>query len=626
MTSKPVSASITAFPDLCRDEISLKLLTDAVLLDCGCSYNTETAEALQSYQLPCLKHEQFVIGYRIEECLRAIVRAILQNETAFPVTQLTSDNVSDEIPEVAKSLCEKGKQLFLKQLFRESARAFLGATLHHPSYTEARSSLESALKFLPNPSSQPQLYSSALPTPGSVPYTSTPSQEKKPKSKPAAAAFSPKPAAAPPVNIKQLNTGTIVHNNHSNYAPQVTYAPVTKTKDARTVVNDSSQYTYAPHTTYAPQTTYAPINYHFSSSPTYYGAPLPSGSTAAPAPAAPKQSSPATLELPDYVKNAKTPEGKGKALIKAIDRRERAMVDYLVEQKAQLDATDAKHRTPLQAACEGNWSDVLEFLIENGAKTNGEDAISALIAATKARYGEVVKILARNNTPLLSPSHNDYPNYSYTPCEVFEAAARNGDVELIAFFLDEMQLKLETTVHYAHSRNDDALNSVSLIEVSMGENALDIACEIGNLPLVKLLLSKEAKVNKALYVATDKKNLPILRLLCSNKEALNCYSWESTSCTLNLKDQPRSYNIYKVTYSGLALIKACERGDVEAAKLLAKITNLTQDFKIDAGYNRERGGQDYLNVSLGEIAFQASSNPEIKALFPDAVRVIRRYY
>ncbi|MBS0649075.1 MAG: hypothetical protein JSS10_07640 [Verrucomicrobia bacterium] len=49
MATKPVSALNPSLLERCQDEISLKPLTEAVLLNCGCTYNEETAEALQKY-------------------------------------------------------------------------------------------------------------------------------------------------------------------------------------------------------------------------------------------------------------------------------------------------------------------------------------------------------------------------------------------------------------------------------------------------------------------------------------------------------------------------------------------------------------------------------------------------
>ncbi|MBS0649072.1 MAG: hypothetical protein JSS10_07625 [Verrucomicrobia bacterium] len=609
MAAKPVSASTPTLLELCQDEISLKPLADAALLNCGCTYNEETAMALQKYQLPCIGHDRVPNYYDIEKRLRAIVHTILENTLSFSGKELIPTNVSTEIPEAAKSLYEKGKILFRKQLFTEAAIAFLGATLHYPSYTEAQNSFASALKFIPHPSSGPQIFSSDLPMPGTTSPSATKPPRTNPEPTPAAAAVSLQtPAPAPVYHIDKLNTGTIVHNNTTTYAPRVKYAPVTQATDARRVV-DKSQHIYAP------QTTYAPANYNNTSYHITYGAPS-SSAGGAPAAAVPPQNKPAAPELPAYVRNAKTPEGRGKALIKAIDRKERDMVDLLLEHKdgIKLDVQDEKYRTPLQAACEGNLTEVLELLIENGAKTDGGDAINSLIAAAKAQHREVVKILARHNTPLFAGTLSEYPSYNYSPCEVFEAAARNGDIELITFFLEEMHVSLETVVRYYHARNNDAVNSVALIAVSLGESALDIACEIQSPSLVQLLLSKGAKVNKALLITTEKRNLPILKLLCSQKKALNCYAWESSSCNLTLKDERRPYSIYKATYADLALIQACKRADMEFAQLLVNTTDLTKTFRIEASY------QQYVYVSLGEIAFQASSKQAIKDLFPAAVR------
>ncbi|MBS0649073.1 MAG: ankyrin repeat domain-containing protein [Verrucomicrobia bacterium] len=641
MAAKPVSASTPTLLELCQDEISLKPLADAVRLSCGCYYNTETAEALERYHLLCIQHEKFSFYYEVAERITMITRAVLQKETSSSEKELTPANVSTEIPEAAKSLYEKGKILFQKQFFKEAARAFLGATLHCPSYAEAQDSLDSALKFLPDPSSDPQISSLAFSTPcNSAPTTSRP-RHTEPEPTPAA---SQDPPPAPTVNnIDKLNTGTIVHNNNTTYAPQTNYAPVTKVKDGRRV-DKKVQNTYAPQTTYAP-THYNNTSYHINYAPVtmvkdgrrvdkkvqntyalqtslaptqdniFYhisGAP---GSGVVPAAAEPPRNKPAAPVLPDYVKNAKTPEGKGKALIKAIDRKEKDMVDYLLEKGAKLDVEDEKHRTPLQTACEGNWPEVVQLLIDNGAKTDGEDARTSLITAAQEQYREVVKILVRSNTLFISQVKSRYNGHPVSGCEAFALAVRNGDSELVSFFIDEMKIDLQDPINYTESRNRGG-DLIALQALLMGEYGLDIACEIQNLQLVQLLLDRGAKINKSLLVATEKGNLPILQLLCSKKEALHPSPSKPAFqyFTLTYENHESSYPIIDLTYADLALLKACKSGNLEFARLLITTTNLIKHYEVNVGYNKP------VYMRLDQMAYQVSSVQDIKNLFLSSIR------
>ncbi|MBS0649071.1 MAG: ankyrin repeat domain-containing protein [Verrucomicrobia bacterium] len=604
MAAKPISASTPSLLEHCLDKISLKFLTDAVQLSCGCYYNKETAQALHQYQLPCIKHEQVPFYYEYEEHLALLVKAVLQKETSSSGKELTPTNVSTEIPEAAKSLYEKGKALFQKHLFTEAAVAFLGATLHYPSYTEAQNSFASALKFIPGPSAGPQISSSDLPMPGTTAPSTTRPLRTNPEPTPAAAAASlQSPAPAPVYHIDKLNTGTIIHNNKTTYAPRVNYAPVTRVTDARRVV-DKSRHIYAPQSTYTP-THYTNTSYHIN-----YAAP---GSGGAPAAVASPQNKPAAPELPAYVRNAKTPEGRGKALIKAIDRKERDMVDLLLEHKdgIKLDVQDEKYRTPLQAACEGNLTEVLELLIDNGAKTDGEDAKASLIAAAKVHNSEVVKILARSNTPLFSRGQEVYLNHYSSKCEVFEIFVREGDSGMVLFFIDEMKINLQSPMDYTQGYD----SGPTISEITLGEIALNIACEIQNPGLVRLLLDKGAKVSKALWIVTDKRNLPLLQLLCGKKEAFYPSARSQHEYfSLILSNQKSNYLVKSLTYADLALLKACERGDLEFAQLLVKTTDLTKSFQIDAGY------QEYVYPRLADIAYQVSSKQSIQDLFSSVGR------
>lgn len=199
MAAKPISALNPSLSELCLDAISLKPLTDAVQLNCYCYYNEETAKALQLYGLPCIQHERIFSFYgNKEERVSLIVRALLKEGTSSLGKELTSTNVSAEIPIVAKSLFEKGNAFLGQKLFKEAARAFLGATLHCPSYIEAQKSLESALTSLRSSSG-----SFSMPGIAAKPLSTRPILTR--------LATSPQnPASAPVYNAQQL----VCHDNH----------------------------------------------------------------------------------------------------------------------------------------------------------------------------------------------------------------------------------------------------------------------------------------------------------------------------------------------------------------------------------------------------------------------------
>ena len=142
--------------------------------------------------------------------------------------------------------------------------------------------------------------------------------------------------------------------------------------------------------------------------------------------------------LPSYVTEALNRAGRGKALIKAVEEENTPAIRYLLSQDTQVDSKDGQNRTPLLVACQKKNEGIIHLLIGNGAPVDGDDARAALIEATEKGHREVVKILVNEGAPMMNkmgPRADKIIADRSTPCIPLEVVIKNGDSELLKFFL-----------------------------------------------------------------------------------------------------------------------------------------------------------------------------------------------
>jgi len=218
------------------------------------------------------------------------------------------------------------------------------------------------------------------------------------------------------------------------------------------------------------------------------------------------------LELPDPEKN--TP------LLAAVKGEKSEMVRFLVDQGANKDAADQSDRTAVHMAATSNNVAMLGLLQALQFDINKKDMLnqSAIFDAIVSDNEDIIAVVL--SWPEVEVRYQD--SIGFTP---FSIACRRGNLTAVRRILkiapDELNNPKQdgcTGLHMAALNNHKAVvdfllqqNGISIDAVNKGENhtPLHIACHEGYLDIVKLLIEKGA--NK---IAVDSSRKTPLHLCC----------------------------------------------------------------------------------------------------------------
>ncbi|RMJ19694.1 hypothetical protein CDV36_000691 [Fusarium kuroshium] len=216
--------------------------------------------------------------------------------------------------------------------------------------------------------------------------------------------------------------------------------------------------------------------------------------------------------------------GPQSALVEASNRGDEAMVRFLVQQGARLEAPDAEGRTALTEASNRGHEAIVRFLVHQGAKLEapGGGGRTALIEASNRGDGAMVRFLVQQGARLETPD---------TKGRTALTEASNRGHEAIVRFLVQQGADIEsrdnnssTPLHLAAS---GCQSRCSLIEVLINKGAdVNVRDGKGLTPLhlvaseqyfvpssvPQLLIDNGADVN-----ARDVKGLTPLHLVASNQ-------------------------------------------------------------------------------------------------------------
>lgn len=167
----------------------------------------------------------------------------------------------------------------------------------------------------------------------------------------------------------------------------------------------------------------------------------------------------------DYGGNRLTP------LMKAAWEGELEIARYLIDKGADVNYSNQDKETPLHQAIGREQVDLVRFLIEKGAKVNVADVrgFTPLHKAAAAGNVEIVKLL------VVAKADTDAEMYGLTPL-MFAVSSRKPDAVLAL-------LDLGVNVNYG-SRSGN-----------VGQTALYLAIQNGDVEMVKLLLARKANPN-----------------------------------------------------------------------------------------------------------------------------------
>lgn len=186
------------------------------------------------------------------------------------------------------------------------------------------------------------------------------------------------------------------------------------------------------------------------------------------------------------------------------------VVQLLVEKGAKINTTIYySGRTAFQAAASGGNMGVIRFLLEKGARINARPAIdygrTALQAAAGKGHLEAVLFLLERGSDINAPGATGKGRTA------LQAAAEGGHLELVKLLLEK------------------GANINAPPAKSYGRTALQAAAGAGHLEAVQLLLEKGANVNTtitqygrtALQATAEHGHLDIVKLLLANRADIN---------------------------------------------------------------------------------------------------------
>ncbi len=215
---------------------------------------------------------------------------------------------------------------------------------------------------------------------------------------------------------------------------------------------------------------------------------------------------------------------------------EKGIVEFLIGQGADIQATDDRGREPLHQAAAGGHVDIAELLIAKGADLNVRAGNSATPLWEAASYGkaDMVKFLLakgadisvadrRGQTPLQVAKrrgHAEVVNIlrQHGATETLHGAAASGDVDTVKRWLSRgadvnaQSETGETPLHLAAAQGRKAVVEI-LIEKGADVNArsrngrtpLWLAALAGHMDLVRFLVAKGADVN----IADNRGRMPV---------------------------------------------------------------------------------------------------------------------
>ena len=233
-------------------------------------------------------------------------------------------------------------------------------------------------------------------------------------------------------------------------------------------------------------------------------------------------------------------------LHKAVEQNRIEMVKWLIENGAEVNAKNTKHRTPLHCASNLSLFEVVQYLIENGANVNAKDngdftPFHEATLFTTNRSKEILKYLLENGAQIDAKTKNGLTPLHY--------ASHYGQLDIVKYLIEKgAQIEAKTTfgqipLHLSASCSQPGVVR-HLIEKGTSIDAKDNDgntalhnCMIDQyqrqskpnivIEVMKILIENGACIDqKAMDFAKDKQILEYLTL--KQKEILNADTPEET--------------------------------------------------------------------------------------------------
>lgn len=186
-------------------------------------------------------------------------------------------------------------------------------------------------------------------------------------------------------------------------------------------------------------------------------------------------------------------------LLQAVKDQNRDVLKEAIKQNANVNYMDSDDKTVLMYACERQWYEGVKVLLEEGANAsfkNGYDQTALMFAAKDCDNETILKMLIKRNANI-----NDYDKRGKT---VLMYAIENKSSVAVDYLLrngvntnttdvdgyDAFMWAVKNRNHDAAQRIFSSSSSINWNQCDMsGSNAFMLACENGDLFLVRMMLT-----------------------------------------------------------------------------------------------------------------------------------------
>ena len=244
------------------------------------------------------------------------------------------------------------------------------------------------------------------------------------------------------------------------------------------------------------------------------------------------------------------------ALLNAINKNNRSLVEQLIQNGADVDELDANQDAPLVIAAYKGYNEIVKLLLEAGADVRAVDPgmkATALHAAAYAGRTEAAKLLIEYNIDI----NKQGPYNGYT---ALHDAIWQDNVDIVKLLL-EAKAKPEFEIHHAENplhvavNNDDLIITQLLLDAGMRANTINLALNMAISSCIFLIEDANYKMGDTDDNRDLTARLPIMHVLLQHGALI-----------------PKNFACFVIN-----ILKSCDQRDSNVLYILERLSEQYED-------------------------------------------------